>query len=195
MNIRFTTTTAPDSPVHRQTSSTEDSGPFWERSDDLLHWIWSWNVQVSRLKESTSVDGQGTTPTERRRAYSRTSLDEHLLVVVGGHVVTSLRRFGEVHLDLLDPDHLQALQLLRNLYEHWDEQRDTFRKPDVPRVKSGKTFSEKFPEGRPYSITYASNDWILGGVVPISVISLALAEIEQAVIKLENEQRLKDQTT
>lgn len=170
-----------------------DSGAsFWTRSSDLLHWIWSWRVQFDRLRESTSKDGCGKSPDLMRESFSRTSLDEHLLAVVGGHLVKAMDEFGSgLPVHDLAPDHLEALRLLRNLYEHWDEQRESLRDPAKPLKLSAKGFSEFFPEGRPFSITYAASDWLLGGVVPLQGVTNATAGLAEAILELEQQARTR----
>lgn len=189
---RVSTTSSKDSPVHRETRAADGAASFWTRSSDLLHWIWSWRVQFDRLRESTYKDGFGKSLDVKRRSFSRTSLDEHLLAVVGGHLVKAMDEFGSgLPVHALAPAHLEALRLLRNLYEHWDEQRESLRDPEKQLERSAKTFSELFPEGRPFSITYAANDWLLGGVVPLQGVTGATAGLAEAILELEREARTR----
>lgn len=155
-------------------------------SSELLHWVWSWDTQFERLAESTARDGHGSTSTETRRAFSRTSLDEHLLAVVGGHVVTAIKRFGPDLPDVgMDKSQLEALRLLRNIYEHWDEQLPSHREGGPPKERSGEEFAKAFPEGRPYSITYAAGDWLLGGVIPLRALTATLRTLAEGVLAME----------
>jgi hypothetical protein len=77
------------------------------------------------------------------------------------------------------------LILLRNLYEHWDEQRPAFQDPSVPKHKSGKRLAELCPDARPWSITYAPGEWLLGGVLRLSELTAALMRLEEAALQLE----------
>ncbi len=188
---RLSTTSAPNSPVQRATDAPDEDA-FWVMSSDLLHWLWSWQLQYGRLKESTFRDGQGSTPMEMRQAFSRTSLDEHLLAVVGGHVVKAMEQFGdELPANMLEREHLEALRLLRNLYEHWVEQRVVFQDPTKRKVRSAKEFVEGFPDGRPYSITYSSADWLLAGVVPLKKVTAAMQALASAIVELESSTRTR----
>ena len=154
--------------------------------DDLLHWIWSWRVQVRRLVESTAAEGRGTDDLAHRRSFSATSYDEHILLVAGAQLVKALGiardRFPACG-DLGETG--AALTLLRNLYEHWDEQRESFADPSASKVRSGKTFVERFPQGRPWSIAYGADDWVLGGAVSIKSVMLALDRLEAVALGLE----------
>ena len=113
---------------------------------DALHWIWAWRVQAERLVESTNAQGLGADQTERRRSYSRASLDEHLLIVVGWNLQRAIWAVSAFLPDAKPAeDHSDALRLLRNLYEHWDEQRAAFVMPQAVKARSAKEFTRKFP--------------------------------------------------
>jgi len=104
----------------RTTVGGGESDKRFEFTNDVLHWLWSWRLQVERHAESTSNDGQGSTPVQKRRSFSKTSYDEHMLTVVGAHLMKAIQRaeaeLGEL---LFDNEAVSALPLLRNLYEHW----------------------------------------------------------------------------
>lgn len=174
-------------PLTRSTVGGGAIDPRFEITNDVLHWLWSWRIQVERHAESTRHDGEGSTSLERRRAFSRTSYDEHMLTIVGAQLIKALQRaeaeFGE---SLFDNEAAPALKLLRNIYEHWDEQRPAFRDPAIPKVKSGKKFAERFPYGKPWSVTYVDNDLVLGGVVPIHSVTIELEDVERRILALED---------
>ena len=177
-------------PLTRSTVGGGASDPRFELTNDVLHWLWSWRVQVQRHAESTQHDGEGSSPLETRRAFSRTSYDEHVLTVVGAHLIRAIQRAeAEFREPLFDNEAATALPLLRNLYEHWDEQRSTFADPEMPKVLSGKTFTERFPQGKPWSVTYVGNDFVLGGVVPIHALTSELDAVEARVLALEDRLR------
>ncbi len=94
----------------------------------------------------------------------------------------------EVSSDSL-PRLAEALRLLRNIYEHWDEQRPVFQEPSKPKQGSGKEFLEKFPEGHPWSVSLTSEDWMLGGVVPIHQLTRDLDALEKRLLELETHYR------
>lgn len=174
-------------PLTRSTVGGGAVDPRFELTNDVLHWLWSWRTQVERHSESTNHDGTGSTALERRRTFSRTSYDEHMLTVVGAQLIKAIQRAeaqsGE---SLFDSEAAPALTLLRNIYEHWDEQRPAFVDPAIPKVKSGKNFAELFPRGRPWSVTYVDNDFVLCGVVPIQSVTIELADVESRILALED---------
>jgi hypothetical protein len=113
-----------------------------------------------------------------------------MLVVAGWNLARALTRCSSVLPALqISEDKYDALRLLRNLYEHWDEQRPAFQDSAKPKQRSGKEFAELFPEGRPWSITYMREDWLLGGVVGINAITDALVGLEDAALQMEKQLR------
>lgn len=164
--------------------------PRIEATTDLMHWIWSCQLQIHRFHESTHLEFAGGDDANRdmRRVYSRASLDEHLLMVVGGQFVRAVER-ARVHYPhfLLGSSEYTALTLLRNIYEHWDETRDMFRDSSIPKKKSSKTFTENFPQGRPWSVTYTSDGPLLSGVVLTRDLLNELNRLECEVLALETD--------
>ena len=158
--------------------------------DDVLPWIWSWRLQIERIGESFNAQGSGTTDVDRRRSWSRFSLDEHLLTVTGGNLVRALKRAETLFPEIkLSDDKTEALRLLRNLYEHWDEQRPSFRSSTLPKDRSGAEFVEQFPEGRPWTMVFDKDDWMLGGVVPLNELTHELITLERLTIEIERRRR------
>ncbi len=150
--------------------------------DDVLHWVWSWQLQVHRLSLSTLGEGQGRDELDRRKSSSAASLDEHLLLVVGTNLSRALIEASKVHPPLTFPrELLDPLVLLRNIYEHWEEQRPTFRNR-VDLHRSGREFAASFPDGQPWSIKYDGGEWRIGGVAAINEITTLLAGVEMEVL-------------
>ena len=57
-----------------------------------------------------------------------------------------------------------AIKLLRDIYEHWDEQKEAFQEKKAL-IKSGKKFSDKYPNGKPWSIAYSPNGFVIGNIL------------------------------
>jgi hypothetical protein len=175
-------------PVTRTTVGEGQPDPKEEALGDALHWIWSWHLQVGRLRESTLRVTSSRTPLESRRASSRTSYEEHMLLVAGWNLARALNRAQSyMPQATLSEETGQALKLLRDLYEHWDEQRLALQMNNVPKQRSAKTLAKFFPEARPWTIVFTSDDWLIGGIVGIGELSEALVPIEQEVLRLEEE--------
>jgi hypothetical protein len=173
-------------PLTRATVGSDPVSPREQALSDALHWIWSWGVQFQRLVQSQQDEWSGKTGPEFRRAASRFSFDEHILCVTGWNLARAIERLEAFLPSASIPsDNSEALKLLRNLYEHWDEQREAFQSPSALKVRSAADFIAQFPEGKPWSIIFGEHDWFHGGVVPINGVSQALAPIERAVLKAE----------
>ena len=168
--------------VTRSTVGDEPADPL----EDVLHWVWSWRTQLRRLQTSTVEQGAGDTAIDRRRSSSRASFDEHMLAVVGWNLTRALDtaqgRLPEVTVSRHTRD---ALRLLRNLYEHWDQQRLSFGSKTVTKTRSGAEFSTLFPEGRPWSIAFTATEWYLGGVLAIGALTRQLDTIENEILAIQ----------
>jgi hypothetical protein len=182
-------------PLTRSTVGDEVPDPNEEALSDVLHWIWSWRVQVRRLVESTKEEGLGADALEQRKSLSKVSYDEHLLAVVGWNLARSIDRASERFPQMLLAERIkEAMELLRHLYEHWDEQRGFFQDATALKERSGKRFVEMFPEGKPWSMVYTTDDWLLGGVVSIAALTRELEPIEAVAIRLERERKAKQKS-
>jgi hypothetical protein len=142
--------------------------------EDVRHWLWTCQLQVERLisDEAHIVEAlTGATDVTashaslaRGRAFSQTAADEHFLVVAGAHVVTALRSAAPLSAELvLRADVADALEVLRNLLEHWDEQRADFSNQVIDKRRSGLTYEQKWPGGTPWSTSWGEQGWVLGG--------------------------------
>jgi hypothetical protein len=146
--------------------------------NDALHWIWCWQLQLARYCESINNElvrfGDGDP-----RAFSRTSFDEHVLMVAGGQVVRSVSRAQSCLPTLVIPGGTTAtLKELRDIYEHWEQHRASFRN-EAPMIKSGKKFSEKNPTGKPWEVIFDKGDIILAHVLSTNLVSQQLQVLEK----------------
>ena len=170
--------------VTRSTVGGEPSDPL----EDVLHWIWSWRTQLGRLQTSTGEQGAGDTAIDRRRSSSRASFDEHMLAVTGWNLTRALDAAQHRLPDITVAKHTRdALRLLRNLYEHWDEQRPSFGSETVTKTRSSAGFTTSFPEGTPWSIAFTATEWYLGGVLAIGGLTRQLEMIEQEILVIQAE--------
>ena len=171
----------------RSTVNKDPMGPEKQAINDGLHWIWSWQLQLRRLQASTFTQISGDTEVEKLRSYSAASYDEHMLLVAGRNLIKALEEV-EKHFSMPSLNHgiKQAIRLLRNLYEHWDEHRVTFQ-TDAQKKRSAKEFEKLFPDGIPWSISYAKSDWLIGGVVPINEVTRQLDTMEEKLLKLRKD--------
>jgi hypothetical protein len=183
----FTVTFKAVGPITRSTVGEGLPDPEEEALNDVLHWIWSWQLQVDRLRESTFTNPSGENPLEYRKSSSRASYDEHIVAVVGWNLARALKRAQPyIQQIVLSEDTSKLLALLRHLYEHWDEQRPAFQLKDIPKERAAKQLAEDFPEARPWTLVFG-DDWLLAGKVGIGELSEALLPVEQEILRLEAE--------
>jgi hypothetical protein len=158
----------------------------------VLHWLWATRTQIRRLTEGLRAELTQTEPRalQRRRRFSLTSLEEHLLLVCAGQFETAVKSARQYFPQIDLPTPLKvALRDLRNVYEHWDHQRDAFRLPNVVKERSGKSFAANFPNGEPWAIDiYPGRDIVIAKVVSLRSLARELRRVEQTVLSLEEEQ-------
>src|SRR5215216_6093542 len=117
-------------PITRSTLPDGPAEPESEALNDVLHWLWATRTQIRRLTEGirTELTSNQLRALSRRRTFSQTSLDEHLLLVCAGQFEKAARTAREYFPEVNLSAPLQvALRHLRNVYEHWEQHRDTFR--------------------------------------------------------------------
>ena len=177
-------------PLTRSTVGSEPVPPEEEALDDALHWIWSWRLQIRRINESFDAQGSGSTDVQRRQSWSRFSFDEHVLTVTGWNLARAINRAGAAYPEIqLSEQKSEALRLLRHLYEHWDEQRPAFRSSTEAKDRSAAAFAARFPEGRPWTMVFDRDDWILGGVVRLNELTRELSVLEPVILGIEERRR------
>jgi len=182
----FTVTFKSVGPITRTTVGEERPDPKEEALGDVLHWIWSWHLQVGRLHESMQVPLNSRDPLGNRKASSRTSYDEHMLLVAGGNLARALNCAKPYMPQISIPEETcKAMKLLRDLYEHWDEQRLVFQEKTRTKKRSAKDLAKHFPAARPWTTVFTDDDVLLGGVVGINELSKTLGPIEQEILRLE----------
>ena len=153
-------------PLTRSTVGNDMPDPDEQAISDTLHWIWNWQVQLERLLQSTdekwSIDHANKSGLECRKIYSRTSFDVHMLLVVGRNLLRAIDRLPKkLAKPAIFKDTRKSLILLRDIYEHSDEQRESFQNSAISKQRAGKTLSDKFPCTTPWAITYSKNGFYM----------------------------------
>jgi hypothetical protein len=159
---------------------------------DTLHWLWSLQLQIGRLAESTRLEWSGPfdTSTNPQRLFSRTSLDEHLVLVVGRNLIRALAQLRKEHPDIgLGNDIESVIPLLRNVYEHWDENAPSFDSASKAKSRGIHALNKIHPDAKPWSITYGSDGPVIGGVVALNDLVVQLDALECVLLKLEKHSR------
>lgn len=157
-----------------------------ERISDLLHWTWSCQLQLQRYGQSLRTEFSGGSSEDRRKVYSQTSYDEHMVLVAARHLLSALERAGtSLPRIALSDSNLEVLELLRNAYEHWPTERTKFRAG----VKSGRgavaELAQNHANARPWSVDLTPEGPVLARVVPLREFASALDQLEDELLKYE----------
>jgi hypothetical protein len=134
---------------------------------DLLHWLWSCETQGQRLAASNTALWKALSgPEAAPRLHSQVHMDEHLLLVAMRNFLRALDRMPEMKASFaLDPKTARAIEMLRDIYEHWDQYVDLHRAKTPFPKRSGKAFEEAYPERQPWSMVYGEDGPVLAGVI------------------------------
>lgn len=179
-------------PMKRSTFQEENPDPVKEAVSDILHWSWSTRLQMRRFAQSLRAEFKalGARPRVRaRRQFSCTSYDEHVLLVAAANLDRALRRAPKaVRLEAqLSNSWRRALWLLRNIYEHWDELRASYRSKGRHLRGAARLLRAEFPKADPWSFTFdpASGAIVMADVVPLASLWKELRLLEARMFRLE----------
>jgi hypothetical protein len=187
-------------PMKRSTFSAEEpQDATQEAIAEAIHWAWSTRLQILRLmrsiREELSMWGSKNRLSQRR-AFSTTSLDEHSVVVSAKNLGEALRGLpravrGEVGI----AESLKALELLRDVYEHWAEARRFYRGHDQNgrSARAVRKLKEKCPSADPWSFTIDrdEDDVIVADVVPLMPFARELRGIEARLLRFERRRKAR----
>ena len=179
-------------PMKRSVFQLERPDRADEAINDILHWTWSTRLQMRRFGQSlrTEFKAWGTRPQVRaRRQFSGTTYDAHILLVAAAHLDRALRRAPKavVAEAQVSDKWRRALWLLRNIHEHWDELRATYRAKGRALRGSALRLREEFPKADPWSFTFdpTSGAIVIADVVPLADLWKELRFLEARMLRLE----------
>lgn len=183
-------------PMKRSTFQEERPDPVEESINDILHWSWSTRLQMRRFGQSLQAEFKawGARPqVHARRQFSSTSYDEHVLLVAAANLDRALRRASEaVRIQAqLSESWRRALWLLRNIYEHWDELRASYRSKGRQLRGAAQKLRAEFPKADPWSFTFdpATGTIVMADVVPLAALWKELRLLEARMLRLERRRR------
>jgi hypothetical protein len=164
--------------------------PDQEALQDLRTWLYGTRLQIQRVRRARNAEWLGPVATRPRR-FLRTSFDEHMLLVAGGQLEKTARIVRRYFPRLkLDPATARSLHLLRNIYEHWETERQYFRSPAKQGSKSAPKFANEFPTGEPWSLElHPDGDVVLGKVVSLRSLSKQMRQLQRQVDLLSSDQK------
>ena len=185
-------------PMKRSTFSAEEPhDPTREAIAEAIHWTWSTCLQIVRLtrriRQELSIWGS-TNRLRQRRAFSTTSLDEHSVLVSAKNLGEALRALPRpVRSEVGTPASLEALELLRDVYEHWGEARRFYRGrgQNGRSARAVRRLKEKFPSADPWSFTIDrdQDDVIVADVVPLMPFARELRKIEGRLLRFDRRRK------
>lgn len=179
-------------PMKRSTFQIEQPDPKEELLNDIWYWSWCLRMQAGRFRKDGLAEIKHWSSSSKhiaRKAFSKTSCDEHLILVVATNLDRSLKRVlkNEKSRLKINPDSLRTLKLLRDIYEHWDEMRTELRQNKDTSKKALGKLKKEYPNAEPWSITInpEDNDILLAGVVSINTLIAELRQLEANVLRAE----------
>lgn len=163
-----------------------DSFKRLERLGDVLHWLNGAQVQAQRFLVAWTRDHRLTARdrmTEDGWRGGGYQFEAHLLLVALNHVVTALDRVPlAVCSERLSSDTRDAVTVLRDVLEHWEQHRGSFSNAGHAKVRAAKRYEELFPSSSPWTFRFGAADGVtIHGALNINRALEDLARIEAAI--------------
>jgi hypothetical protein len=119
------------------------------------------------------------------REFSRTSFDEHILLIAVNQLLKASDRAGKHFPSLpVDARTRETLRLLRHAYEHWETEQPAYRGLARSRGAIDK-LAKTDPNARPWLVNLGPNGAVLAGTVPLDSLKAALHDLENALLKTQ----------
>jgi hypothetical protein len=123
--------------------------------NDAKHWTWTLKHDIVQFKEflSTAMSQKPSTEgwsIQQERFFSNQSAQEHALLIHACNFFKSAHNLGAK----VDAGLEMRTKHLRNIHEHWEDNRKFFTGEEVDLSKakhSVKWFKSNYPEANPYS--------------------------------------------
>ena len=170
-------------PIKRSTLEEAHPDREWETTNDLRYWSFCTRMQAGRLLRSLTAEMPWSSDGRRivmERRFSETSYDEHCLVGAATNLDRALRRtHRKLRQTAITEETRRTLQLLRNVYEHWDELRACYRRGNAKRGAALK-LSQEFPGVEPWSLVFHpdTGDVVIAGLVSVHSLVKDLRTLE-----------------
>jgi hypothetical protein len=189
-------------PIKRSTFQQECPDAVEEAINDILHWSWSARLQMLRLRQSLGAELKtwGARPqVHARRGSSRTSYDEHILLVAVTNLDRALQRAPKIvrFETQVSESVRRALRLLRDIYEHWDTVRAAYRATGGQLRKAALKLRTEFPEADPWSLTFdpTTGAIVIADVVPLAPLLKELRLLEARLLRFERWRKREQAST
>lgn len=174
-------------PIKRSTLETKPVDRVWEAASDVRYWSFCTRMQAGRLLRSFAAEmpwsSRGRSIVMERR-FSETSYDDHCLAVAATNLDRALRRaHRKFRQSAITEETRRALQLLRDVYEHWDVLRACYRQGNIKRGAALK-LSQEFPGVEPWTLVFNTDDAdvVIAGLVSVRSLIKDLRTLEARAI-------------
>jgi hypothetical protein len=154
---------------------------------NATRWIEAAQCELDRLRDDqdllTRLERPAIYGRNEARPYHVLAADRHFLFVSLAHVDRALTLLGQIgaHHDGFDVRTKRQIQLVRNIYEHWDDDASS------PRAWSTRAFEVEFPEDEPSHHMWSGEgaiDEIAG--VRLGPLRSLLADLDVWIDKVSN---------
>lgn len=176
--------------VKRSTLETSQPDPEWEAVSDVRNWSWCCRLQAERLRSSFRAEfpwsSKPRQDLSQERRFATTSYDVHCFLVAAANLDRALQRSPKaLRRSPLSKQSRRAILLLRNIYEHWDELRRSYR-AGGPKTGAALKLSKEFPAAEPWTLQYYTEntgahrkgDIVVAGVVSLDSLKQDLRKLE-----------------
>jgi hypothetical protein len=158
-------------PIKRSTLGEKYPDREWEATNDVRYWSFCSRIQIERLRRSFVAEMPWSNESRvvvMERRFSETSYDEHCLIVAAANLDRALRKAPrKLRRAAVSDETRRALQLLRNVYEHWDELRECYRSGSRKRGAALK-LSEEYPGVEPWTLVlHPDGDMVVAGLISV----------------------------
>ena len=168
----------------------------WTAREDLKHRLWTLRASIERylaLQQAQIVSIAAMAPgwpgftEEQQRLNSQKDAAIDTLLNAANNLARALRsKHLPAALRSQGPASLaEPIRHVRNLREHWDENRDFWAKslpvPSDRKYDSARWYKEQFPDKTPWSAGWSNVDGsVIGGIVSVDELLRRLEELEKA---------------
>jgi hypothetical protein len=125
--------------------------------DDARHFVWAAQRQTERFVIAFHTDVEPRfvpASLDDQRRSSLAFAEAEFLLIAAAQAEKALSLLGGPN---LSEDMSQDIRMLRNLHEHWEQHRESFAHPSLPKTKAGKSFANKYPADRPWAFQFGAN--------------------------------------
>lgn len=153
--------------------------------DDARHFVWATQRQVERFVIAFHADVNVAfvpASSDDQRRSSLAFAEAELLLNAAAQAEKALALLGGPN---LSTSMSQDVRMLRNLHEHWEQQRESFAHPSLLKTLAGKSFANKYPAERPWVFQFGGNGHFVS-VLRLESLWDELEAIDLELVRMRN---------